>query len=544
MKQSNAVRVVMVVAVLAAGWVGCSRENASRSPVPASVDNARIEREQAEKARAEAERAEKRRLEFEAAMAQVDQLQQGGQTNEALALLEVAVNNRELGDYQAVFFQRMLFIELASEKPAEAQARFLAMRQANPEIARQCAGLIEGFLFEQKKFTELNDWLGLLLKDEKDEAVVLNLVRWQFRAARAQGTAQAAVTILTAMDGRINPTAWRGLAGEFGSILISEGAAEDAVALIEYMAGREAADPQIAPIRINLRLALWVSRQEWDPAVAFLKELAGSTADAPFNGYFMQLADPLRRAQAHDRVEALCKWALYDLKEKPAARESAAQLYIRNAVEQERVALALERIQELKKAGFDAAHLADWMDVSYSLSMQKGEKADFENLLALGQEIQPQLKDTRHQANVAGILLDVCFRLDRFADALTVLERGVAEKDKAWHALMINKVKAHLDVQEGRPLEAARKFIAFLNDSTAMMEPTIDPISGELITKEMVQGLNAKRIADLFKKGGNDAEAAVYYLKAKEYYTQALKTADPQSSWVAKIKGELAAMPQ
>jgi len=93
-------------------------------------------------------------------------------------------------------------------------------------------------------------------------------------------------------------------------------------------------------------------------------------------------------------------------------------------------------------------------------------------------------------------------------------------------------------------LDAAQKFIVFLNESAAKMEPTIDPITGDLITREMVQGLNAKRIADLMKQGGNAAEATAYYLKAREFYTAALKGVDPNSARADKIKAELDAIPQ
>ncbi len=528
----------LVLAIILAGGWGCSK---AKTKTQQDAEQA-----QALQAKAEAEQARiaKVRAEFEGLMMRVDQLQQEDKKAEAMAILEGALANKELSEYQVVIFQRLLFANLASEQIEAAQTRYRGMRRDNPTVARQCQGIVEGHLFERQQFAGLEEWVTSLMLDETDEGTVAALARWQFRAVRAQGKANAAVSVLTPLGTRLTPAVWRGLAGEFGSALIQEGVADDAGQLIEFLGGKEASDPEMASLRITLRLALWISRQEWDPAVEFLKGLEGQLADAPFSGYFNQVADPLRRAQKNEKLTALCKWALYELKGKPVVRETAAQLYIRNSVEIEQVGLTLDRINELKQAGFDASHVARWMDQVYSVAMKKGENKDFESLLTMGQEVLPGLKEPRDQANVAGIILDVSFRLDRFTAALAVLEKGVSGQDKAWHESMINKVKAHLDVQEGRPLEAAQKFIQFLNESAAKMEPTIDPISGDLIIREMVQGLNAKRIADLMKKGGNDAEAAVYYLKAREYYTQALKKIDSQSSRVQVIEAELAALPQ
>jgi hypothetical protein len=531
---------VSLAIILAGSW-GCSKAKTEKN-----ADQARAEQVLADEARVQAEqaRAEKARIDFQTIMMACDQLQQEGKLAEAMAALEGALANRELSLFKGDVFQRILFAELTADNLSGAQTRYLTMRRADMAVAQRYQGLIEGHLFERQQFAALGEWVTSLLKEETDEGLILALARWQFRAARAQGTANAAVITLTPLGTRVSPVAWRGLAGEFGSILIQSGVADEAGQLIEFLGAREAADPEIGPLRITLRLALWISRQEWDPATEFLKGLATKTGDAPFNGYFVQIADPLRRAQQNEKLVALCKWAIYELKDKPATRETAAQMYVRNAVEIEQVALALDRINELKTAGFDVTHVARWLDLAYPISMKNGVDEDFKALLVLCEAILPGLADPRDQANVAGIILDVSFRLDRFETALKVVERGVNGQDKAWHEAMINKVKAHIDMQQGRPLDAAQKFTKYLNETASTMEPAIDPITGELITRAMVQGLNAKRIADLMKKGGNDAEAAVYYAKTREYYSQALKTIDPKSSWVQKIKTELAEIPQ
>jgi len=529
----------LVLALFLIGTWGCSKSKTPKGNEQAQAEQARIAQ-----ARAEQARVEKARADFEKIMMTTDQLQQEGKTADAISTLEGALANKALSEYKTPFFRRLLSVELVADKVSTAQARYQDMQRMDPATAHQCLGLIEDHLFAQQQFAALGEWVASLLKDETDEGTVTALARWQFRAARGQGTGNAAVLVLTPLKTRLNPVVWRGLAGEFGTALIQGNAADEAGLLIAFLNSQEATDPEIGPLRISLQISLWVARQEWTPAAEFVKGLAPKTADAAFNGYFVQLAEPLRHAQQNEPLVALCKWAIYELKDKPVTRETAAQTYLHNAEDGEQVTLALDRIIELKTAGFDALHVARWMDDIYSLSMKKGEPENFKTLLDLGEEVLPHLADSREQANVAGIILDVAFRLDRFEPALKVVEGGVSGQDKLWHETMINKIKAHIDVQQGRPLEAAQRFIKYLNESVSKMEPAIDPITGELITREMVQGLNAKRIADLMKKGGNDKDAAVYYSKSREYYTQALKSIDPNSPRVQKIQAELAAIPQ
>ena len=538
MRVFNSILGLALAVILVGNW-GCSKSKTPKGSEQAQAEQARIAQ-----ARAEQARLEKARADFEKIMMTTDQLQQDGKTPEAISTLEGALANKALSEYKTPFFRRLLAVELAADTVSAAQARYKDMQRMDPGTAHQCLGLIEDHLFAQQQFAALGEWVASLMKDETDEGTVTALARWQFRAARAQGTANAAVLVLTPLKARLNPVIWRGLAGEFGSALIQGNVADDAGLLIAFLSSQEATDPEIGPLRISLQIGLWVAQKEWTAAAEFVKGLAPKTADNPFNGYFVQLAEPLRHSQQNEPLVALCKWALYDLKDKPVTRETAAQTYLRNAEDVEQVTLALDRITELKTAGFDALHVARWMDQFYSLSMKKGGPEDFKTLLALCEEALPKLTDAREQANVAGIILDVAFRLDRFEPALKVVENGVSGQDKAWHETMINKIKAHIDMQQGRPLEAAQRFIKYLNESVSKMDPAIDPITGELITREMVQGLNAKRIADLMKKGGNDKDAAVYYSKSREYYTQALKSIDPNSDRTQKIKAELASLPQ
>ena len=72
----------------------------------------------------------------------------------------------------------------------------------------------------------------------------------------------------------------------------------------------------------------------------------------------------------------------------------------------------------------------------------------------------------------------------------------------------------------------------------------IDPVKGTRVTKEMILGLNAKRIGDILAGAGDKSGAAGAYQEARDYYATALKGFGENTPEAARIKEDLAAVPE
>jgi len=105
------------------------------------------------------------------------------------------------------------------------------------------------------------------------------------------------------------------------------------------------------------------------------------------------------------------------------------------------------------------------------------------------------------------------------------------------------KIRGHLLLQQGKPQEAVASFREFMGYIAQEQGDQIDPVKGTRVTKEMILGLNAKRIGDILA-GAADKEGAVKaYQEARDDYTTALKSFAETSAEYAKLKADIAAIP-
>ena len=80
-------------------------------------------------------------------------------------------------------------------------------------------------------------------------------------------------------------------------------------------------------------------------------------------------------------------------------------------------------------------------------------------------------------------------------------------------------------MQKGDIDEAVKGFRAFMALVAKTTDTQPDPTNGVVYSPDMIQGFNAKRIGDIYKKAGRDAEAAAAYAEARAFYEKALPAA-------------------
>jgi tetratricopeptide (TPR) repeat protein len=132
---------------------------------------------------------------------------------------------------------------------------------------------------------------------------------------------------------------------------------------------------------------------------------------------------------------------------------------------------------------------------------------------------------------VAGYLLDMGFFLEKYAESLKLIEDGVLGEGNPQAEALTCKIKAHLALKEGRIDEAVdyfRQFMKFIEKGSSARE--YDALERLWVTRDMILGLNAKRIGDILAKADRKAEADLAYKEAREYYEKALKEFPDETS--------------
>jgi hypothetical protein len=211
-------------------------------------------------------------------------------------------------------------------------------------------------------------------------------------------------------------------------------------------------------------------------------------------------------------------------------------------VNQGNTALALQRLTSLIGLGFDLPLILQCTDVVYPAVIGKGSTAQVQMFITHCESLLPLATESQ-KASLNGMILDGSFRADQFDTALKLLEAGIAGQDARWHEIMINKVKAHLALQEGRKKEAVDRFRTFMNDLTSMPADQTDPVTGNKVGREAILGLNAKRIGDIQSSMGDTEGARKTYKEARNYYQQALAKAPQGGDESREIQKAMAGIP-
>jgi hypothetical protein len=147
-------------------------------------------------------------------------------------------------------------------------------------------------------------------------------------------------------------------------------------------------------------------------------------------------------------------------------------------------------------------------------------------LCTVGERILASCSDENTVNSIKVKILDGAFITENYDLAVSMLEKGIPGKDKAWHDMSLPKVKAHRAMAKNQPREAVSFFRAFMNawlDSD--QEEEFDPTSGIAYSREWILGRNAKRIAGILDTIPDKAEADKARAEAKGYFKTALKKA-------------------
>jgi len=229
---------------------------------------------------------------------------------------------------------------------------------------------------------------------------------------------------------------------------------------------------------------------------------------------------------------------------KDNARCEAAREWIRVATKREDMAAIPSRLESLMQFGISPKLLLSLYKNEFYGIMQNGKKENLANMVTFGNDLIPVLENKDDKTQVRMLALDGTFMIEDYAQSLKIIEEGVPGREKEWHDMAINKIKAHLALQAGRKQEAVERFRKFMEYVATWERPESDPSTGIFHTKEMCLGRNAKRIGDILDSMGEKEESLKAYEEAIKYYKDAFAVITPDSKEYELVKTEMAEITQ
>ncbi len=296
------------------------------------------------------------------------------------------------------------------------------------------------------------------------------------------------------------------------------------------------------------RIELAFHRREIPTAV----ELLVGSADRLDDAALSRLVDvAVRVAQEAEAMAGVERWmeqflAQGAFRDRANARRRAVRWYIGRSREAGDLAGGVERLRRLEAWGLPPPVLAGGLTQLSDLVLAPETPVPaVEVAIAFARDLLGRVDSDLDRAQVVGVILDGGFRTENYSLLEMLLQEGVPGHDAVWHETMLNKVRAHAALQRGDTEEAVRRFRAFMKVIEAQDDGGHrDPVTDERVTREMILGYNAKRIAGLLEKAGRIEEAAEARREAVRYYRKALEEFKPEDPEYQTIKKNLADLPQ
>lgn len=475
------------------------------------------------------------------AMDQSRGLLEQGNVDGAVKVLQRVYDTKACAPFRPQLLGAIVNAHLAANRMDAAQSVFKAAAERNPAEAGAVIGTIEEPLLRAGRFEDLATWCASLKTLPLEAATVARVAEYHTKALVRSGKMADLAAVLKDYLKRLPEDVGLGLVERRFTDAMGARAFDHAQALVALVSG----DPVSAArsgLEARLSVELLIARQRRAEALALFKRQARTVPDDSAASMLNRLVQAATAAGERQEVDTLCRFVLDTLKDRAAVRNTAAELWVGNVQGDREVAVIVERLARIRQDGCPPDVVVRQIDRHYGTLMAKGTKAEFLALLELCQALAPGLQ-AEDGARLSIIMLDLCFYLERFADALAIVEQKIPGRDSQWSRSLVSKIKAHLCLQQGKPREAVAHFREFMNAVAQDQADQIDPVSGTRVTKEMILGLNAKRIGDILAADGDKDGAAKAYQEARDAYTAALKGFSEGSSEYTKITNDRAAVP-
>lgn len=475
----------------------------------------------------------------------MQQAETGDLTNTLAVVDKGLAELKDPGDRNRLFAFSLSFL-LNQNQIEIAQERYLKAL-ASPDdlfLARNTLGFIVDYLSQKPDgSSNVLAWCDRLEKAGLPENMKAPVLQNRLASLLALNAFTEGLNLIENRGWALPDEAVNAMCARFITAALAAGRADDVSAAIALLEGKGRGRSGMALLAASGRIDLLMARRQFLPAAEYLFAQTAIFDDRTSAGILDKLAQAATAAGTPEAIDPIAEKALAVIPVRPDTRARAAQWWLLRARDGGSLDQAVDRLQKLDGMGLPPSVLVGGVNlVSQLVLVPSTPPAAVKRVLEFVGALKPRITEEPEKALLAGIQLDGGFKLEDYTFLIAVLEAGVPGHDKAWDNTMINKIKAHQALKEGKTDEAVKRFRAFM-DSIAAQEDQghRDPVTDERVTKPMILGYNARRIGDILAAAGRAPEAAKAYAEAKGYYTEALKgfaEKDPETKTVKKIMAE------
>lgn len=473
-----------------------------------------------------------------------DRLAQEGQLDAAIASLDQAYTRVRAPEFKTRLLGALLRYENDTGRVDAARRRFGQVALANAAVAEPFIEVMAGAIAAKGQPGDVAAWCEEMRKARWSDPALALLATLHLndlvRSGGAPGLEPVLKGYLAALTEASAIQVVRQVAGtliqgkEWGAV---QGVLTQAKTSLKASSEKDA-------LVASLTVDLLTGRDGWKAAQAWLLESLPAMADDVAVRSVSVVGNAALAAGTRDEVEAMCNSVFLKSTGRPALVEAAGDLWLRSSESREGIAELVGRMGELRRRGARAGYLIGKINMSYSLLLGQGDTPSHQALLALCQEMYPDATQVEKMM-LSGVQLDLSYFVKDYALSIAILGRKEMALEDSQKAMLTAKIKAHqaMDLKQYR--EAIGYFREFMELSRKRSAVEMDPVDNTKVTSDMIMGLNARRIGDLWTAAGDAGEARKAYAEARGYYEAALKEfSDPQSPEHSRIVKAMSDIPQ
>lgn len=480
-------------------------------------------------------------------MDELNALTATGDTNAVLAFYDRVLGDEASVDFHGVVFRQYLYTLLEGEGIDRVKSEVLAIVVPEKEaLLQSAAGVVSEYYAGLQDWSAIIEWADQVLALET--ATVMHDDAWRNKvyALYSAGRYQECPPLIATVAETLPPETFRSVAAQMVSVGMRD--QKNLPVLRELLGAIElhvVTVPSLGALILRSEGQLLEMEGRLEALKAFILANIAEIPDRDLRRLVTgvsKLATTAERAEVFDQlVEELSP----KLISRERAHVSLMAVWVRRTLDSNQLQLYVKRIKMMPAKGLPPADTIRLFERGFYRVMPSSDKPMKADMMTFGAELLAMGLEEKTRGRMIRLLLDGSFYTSDFRYSLKLLEMGVADEDEEWHEIHINKVTAHLDLQEDRRAEAIAGFRRHMDSVEKWDDGRLaNPETGTMMSAESVLAYNEKRIGDIYTSMGQPADATKAYASAVDYYKTAITLAVKSPEEIERLQAELALVPQ
>lgn len=472
----------------------------------------------------------------------VDDQLVNGNIEEALAILDDAMEDPALSENRSMVFQLKASVLIQNGQAEEAALNLSAMAEKSLETAQAALPMVLAAVRQTGDSKFLLAWTEPLLELPFQDHVMQQLYVAKAYALAAAGSKDAAIAIIPLVHGTRSIQLCRDTSAGIITGFISLNQLDNALEAVETLASVAGDSTELKFLAAVSRVDVLTRQEKWEPAAAFYESSAASLDDSSASYSLTLLVTRMEAAGLTGELIKVCEITVEKRKPEERSTARAARHWLK-AVAATQPEAAPQIMRGLIDKKIPASVLISIAAAPFYAVLDSNNPEKLQEMTDIVVQLLPDLEEKADICSAQSMIVDGNFILMNFDKALALVREGIEGRDENWQKSAISKLEAHKALAENRTADAVKHFRDFMNVISESLDKEIDPSTGLLYTAEWCVARNAKRIGDILSAAGNRDEAAGAYGEAKLHFEKALADFESGSREYSAITEELAQVP-